>query len=105
VDGESVADFEKALKGNLYKIWNRMSSGTYFPPPVRAVEVAKAHGMGTRILGVPAVAGRIAPTVVAGVRVEGRAALFTRTRTGTARSIPCWTRWLPVGGGAGRRTG
>ena len=53
VDGESVEDFEKDLQGNLYKIWNRMSSGTYFPPPVRAVEVAKAHGMGTRILGVP----------------------------------------------------
>jgi len=50
VDGESVADFEKDLKGNLYKIWNRMSSGTYFSPPGRAVEVAKAHGMGTRIL-------------------------------------------------------
>jgi hypothetical protein len=53
VDGESIADFEKDLKGNLYKIWNRMSSGTYFPPPVRAVEIAKAHGTGTRILGVP----------------------------------------------------
>ena len=44
VDGESIAEFEADLKGNLYKIWNRMSSGTYFPPPVRAVEVAKAHG-------------------------------------------------------------
>src|SRR5437773_6888880 len=53
VDGESVADFEKDLKGNLYKIWNRMSSGTYFPPPVRAVEVAKAHGTGTRIPACP----------------------------------------------------
>jgi RNA-directed DNA polymerase len=53
VDGESIADFEKDLKGNLYKIWNRMSSGTYFPPPVRAVEIAKAHGTGTRMLGVP----------------------------------------------------
>jgi RNA-directed DNA polymerase len=72
VDGESIADFEKDLKGNLYKIWNRMSSGTYFPPPVRAVEIAKAHGTGTRMLGVPAVADRIAQTVVAGV-LEGRA--------------------------------
>ena len=53
VDGESIADFENDLKGNLYKIWNRMSSGTYFPPPVRAVEIAKAHGTGTRMLGVP----------------------------------------------------
>ena len=70
VDGESIADFEKDLKGNLYKIWNRMSSGTYFPPPVRAVEIAKAHGTGTRMLGVPTVADRVAQTVVAGVLEE-----------------------------------
>jgi len=76
VDGESVTDFEKDLKGNLYKIWNRMSSGTYFPPPVRAVEVAKAHGPGTRILGVPTVADRIAQTVVAGVLEERAERLF-----------------------------
>ena len=75
-DGESVADFEKDLKGNLYKIWNRMSSGTYFPPPVRAVEVAKAHGTGTRMLGVPTVADRIAQTVVAGVLEERAERLF-----------------------------
>ena len=65
VDGLSIAEFEKDLKDNLYKIWNRMSSGTYFPPPVRAVEIPKAHGRGTRILGVPAVADRVAQTVVA----------------------------------------
>ena len=76
VDGEPVADFEKDLKGNLYKIWNRMSSGTYFPPPVRAVEIAKAHGPGTRILGVPTVADRIAQTVVAGVLEERAERLF-----------------------------
>jgi group II intron reverse transcriptase/maturase len=76
VDGESVADFEKDLKGNLYKIWNRMSSGTYFPPPVRAVEVEKAHGPGTRILGVPTVADRIAQTVVAGVLEQRAERLF-----------------------------
>ena len=39
VDGQSIAEFEKDLQGNLYKIWNRMSSGSYFPPPVRAVEI------------------------------------------------------------------
>ena len=44
VDGESIAEFEKNLKGNLYKLWNRMSSGTYFPPPVRAVEIPKKAG-------------------------------------------------------------
>jgi group II intron reverse transcriptase/maturase len=75
-DGESVADFEKDLKGNLYKIWNRMSSGTYFPPPVRAVEIAKAHGTGTRMLGVPTVADRIAQTVVAVVLEERAERLF-----------------------------
>ena len=52
VDGCSIEDFEKDLKNNLYKIWNRMFSGTYFPPPVKAVEIAKSEG-GTRILGVP----------------------------------------------------
>jgi group II intron reverse transcriptase/maturase len=64
VDRCSIEDFEKDLKNNLYKIWNRMSSGSYFPPPVRAVEIPKADG-GTRILGVPTVADRIAQTVVA----------------------------------------
>jgi hypothetical protein len=53
VDGVALAEFEKDLKGNLYKIWNRMSSGSYFPPPVKAVEIPKPHGSGTRILGVP----------------------------------------------------
>ena len=52
VDAVSLAAFEKDLKNNLYKIWNRMSSGTYFPPPVRAVEIPKTGG-GVRILGVP----------------------------------------------------
>ena len=73
VDGRTIAEFEADLKGNLYKVWNRMSSGSYFPPPVRAVEIAKAHGNGTRILGVPTVADRVAQTVVAtelGWRVE-----------------------------------
>jgi len=65
VDGCSVEDFEKDLRGNLYKIWNRMSSGSYFPPPVKAVEIPKPHGGGTRILGVPTVADRIAQTVAA----------------------------------------
>ncbi len=58
VDGESIADFEVEVRNNLYRIWNRMSSGTYFPPPVRAVEIPKSSG-GTRILGVPAVRDRI----------------------------------------------
>ena len=51
VDDESIEDFEKNLKDNLYKIWNRMSSGSYVPPPVRMVEIPK-KGKGTRVLGV-----------------------------------------------------
>lgn len=65
VDGCSIADFETDLKSNLYKVWNRMSSGSYFPPAVRAVEIPKPHGGGNRILGVPTVADRVAQTVVA----------------------------------------
>ena len=65
MDGCSIEEFEKDLKNNLYKIWNRMSSGSYFPPPVLAVEIPKSHGAGTRVLGVPAVADRVAQTVVA----------------------------------------
>ena len=65
VDGQSIEAFESGLKDNLYKVWNRMSSGTYFPPPVLAVEIAKPHGGGTRVLGVPCVADRIAQTVAA----------------------------------------
>jgi RNA-directed DNA polymerase len=74
VDGVSIGEFEKDLRKNLYKIWNRMSSGSYFPPAVRAVEIPKSHGGGTRILGVPTVADRIAQTVVAR-RIEERAEL------------------------------
>ena len=54
VDGQSLEAFEKDLKSNLYKIWNRMSSGSYFPPPVRRVEIPKGQG-GTRPLGIPTV--------------------------------------------------
>jgi len=63
VDGQSIEQFETDLSRNLYKIWNRMSSGTYFPPPVRAVATPKKSG-GERILGVPTVADRVAQTVV-----------------------------------------
>ena len=52
VDGQSITDFEANLKGNLYKLWNRMSSGSYFPPPVRRVDIPKADGK-TRPLGIP----------------------------------------------------
>ena len=63
VDQQSLEDFERDLENNLYRLWNRMSSGSYFPPPVKAVPIPKKSG-GTRILGVPTVADRIAQTVV-----------------------------------------
>ena len=63
VDNQSIAEFEVELKANLYRIWNRMSSGSYFPPAIKAVPIAKKSG-GVRILGVPTVADRIAQTVV-----------------------------------------
>ena len=63
IDGQSIEAFEADLKDNLYKVWNRMSSGSYFPPPVKAVEIPKKTG-GVRILGVPTVADRVAQMVV-----------------------------------------
>lgn len=63
VDEESIEEFERNLQGNLYKLWNRLSSGSYFPPPVRKVEIPKPGGRGVRVLGVPTVADRIAQTV------------------------------------------
>lgn len=63
VDRQSLEDFEKDLKNNLYKIWNRMSSGSYFPPPVRLVEIPKDQGRGVRPLGIPTVGDRIAQMV------------------------------------------
>ena len=66
IDQESIDQFERNLKNNLYKIWNRMASGSYFPPPVKAVSISKKSG-GTRILGVPTVSDRIAQTVAKSV--------------------------------------
>jgi group II intron reverse transcriptase/maturase len=63
IDGQTIAAFEERLQDNLYKLWNRMSSGSYFPPPVRTVAIPKGDG-GVRVLGVPTVADRVAQTVV-----------------------------------------
>lgn len=63
VDSESIEEFEGDLKNNLYKLWNRMSSGTYFPPAVRSVAIPKKDG-GERLLGIPTVSDRVAQTVV-----------------------------------------
>lgn len=63
IDKQTLDDFETNLKDNLYKLWNRMASGSYFPPPVKAVPIPKKTG-GVRILGVPTVADRVAQMVV-----------------------------------------
>jgi group II intron reverse transcriptase/maturase len=63
VDHQSITDFEANLKGNLYKLWNRLSSGSYFPPPVKAVAIPKKTG-GERILGIPTVSDRIAQMTI-----------------------------------------
>ncbi len=64
VDEQSIAEFEADLERNLYKLWNRLSSGSYMPSPVRAVQIPKKDGQGVRVLGVPTVADRVAQTVV-----------------------------------------
>ena len=65
VDAQTLEEFEADLENHLFKIWNRMSSGSYFPPPVKAVEIPKPHSPGVRVLGVPTVADRVAQTTVA----------------------------------------
>ena len=64
VDGQSILEFEANLADNLYKLWNRLSAGSYFPPPVRRVDIPKGTGGGTRMLGIPTVADRVAQEVV-----------------------------------------
>ena len=64
VDGQSIEDFDRDLNKNLYRIWNRMCSGSYFPSPVRRVDIPKGETGGTRPLGIPTVADRIAQMVV-----------------------------------------
>ena len=86
VDGQALDEFEADLRDNLYRIWNRMSSGSYFPPPVRAVEIPKPHGGGVRVLGVPTISDRIAQTVVA----------MQSGAVGGAE-VPPRLLWLPAG--------
>ena len=123
VDRQAVADFEKDVRGNLYKIWNRMSSGTYFPPPVLAVEIPK-NGGGTRTLGVPTVADRVLSGIPTaderrggrqrqclrsvdlrlGVRAGGRrrqvAGLVENRADGDDDGPPACVSWWTVGGRA-----
>lgn len=75
IDGVSIEQYEKKLSMNLYKLWNRMSSGTYFPKPVKLVEIPKANG-GTRPLGIPTVEDRVAQMVVVMTINERLEAIF-----------------------------
>ncbi len=76
VDAISVMKFQAEETNNLYKLWNRMSAGSYMPGPVRAVEIPKDHGAGVRVLGVPNVADRIAQTAVARLLEVGLEPIF-----------------------------
>ena len=87
VDGETIEDFERDLKRNLYRIWNRMSSGSYFPPPVRRVDIPKGDTGGTRPLGVPTVSDRIAQMVVKRTWSRSWNPSFTRIPTDIGREI------------------
>ena len=104
VDGQSVEQFEQDLSNNLYRLWNRMSSGSYFPPPVKAVEIPKASG-GVRILGVPTVADRIAQTVVAMHLERLVEPVFHPDSYGYRPGGRRWTRWRYAGKDAGGTTG
>ena len=100
----TIEEFEEDLGNNLYKIWNRMSSGTYFPPPVRAVEIPKSSG-GTRILGVPTVGDRVAQTVAAMALEPRTESIFHDDSYGYRPGAARWMRWAHAASGAGKRTG
>ena len=76
VDAVTITEFASTERANLYKLWNRMSSGSYFPGPVRAVEIPKDHGKGVRVLGVPNTADRIAQTAAARLLEERLEPIF-----------------------------
>ena len=104
VDEQSIADFESNRKGNLYKIWNRMSSGSYFPPPVRTVKIPKANG-GERKLGIPTVSDRIAQQVVKSRLELAVDPLFHPDPTAIGRGSRRWMQWGRRGSDAGAMTG
>ena len=105
IDGQSLADFAEDEKNNLYKIWNRMSSGSYFPPPVKAVEIPKAGGKGVRVLGVPTVADRIAQTVVTMILEPVVEPVSTRILTAIVPVGRRWTRSRRVSSDVGSMPG
>ena len=104
VDGQSLENYERDLKNNLYRLWNRLSSGSYFPPAVKAVPIPKKSG-GTRVLGVPTVSDRIAQTVVKRVLEPILEPVFDKDSFGYRLGKSAMTRLLPPANGAGSMTG
>lgn len=93
IDTESIAEFERNLADNLYGLWNRMASGSYFPPPVKEVPIPKRSGTGVRLLvGVPTVGDRVAQTVVKRYLDPFWSYDLTRTLTAIGRGVRRWTR-------------
>ena len=103
VDGQSIEDFDRDLSNNLYRIWNRMSSGSYFPPPVRRVDIPKGDAGGTRPLGIPTVSDRIAQMVVKRHLEPILEPVFHRDSYGYRPGTT--TPWSKPGSVAGRMTG
>ena len=103
MDAVSIDDFAADEVDNLYKLWNRMSSGSYFPGPVRAVEIPKDHGAGVRVLGVPNVADRVAQTAAAMLLEEKLEPIFHPDSYGAWAKCP--TRWPWLASVVGTRTG
>ena len=104
IDDETIADFEQDLSKSLYKLWNRMSSGSYFPPPVKQVEIPKASG-GTRKLGVPTVSDRVAQTVIKLLIEPALTRSSIRTLTGIGREGQRSKLWRSLVNAAGDMTG
>src|SRR6266542_3801469 len=105
VDEVSIAEFEQDRDKHLYRIWNRMSSGSYFPPPVKAVEIPKAGGKGVRVLGVPTIADRVAQTVAKMYLEPEVEPVFHPDSYGYRPKSPRWMRSARAGNAAGERTG
>ena len=89
----SIKEFSEHERDSLYKLWNRMSSGSYFPGPVRAVEIPKDHGKGVRVLGVPETADRIAQTAQQCFWKRLWSRSSTLTATPIARGVTATRRW------------
>src|SRR3954467_9037542 len=104
IDGQTLEEFEKDLGGHLYKIWNRMSSGSYFPPAVRAVAIPKKSG-GERILSVPTVSDRIAQMVVKQLIEPDLDSVFLPDSSATDRGNRLWMRLGSRESGAGNTIG